>query len=74
MQAIFTNYDIYLFDYEKLFAIIMKFQMRLFKIQGLNTVNLLYKQKEIEHIQMTLDLLNCEFLKRYNYLPIFAPL
>jgi len=74
MQPIFTNYDIYLFDYQTLHKKIMQLNERLYKIRGINAHNEHYKLKEMEHIKITLDVLNCDFLRRYNYLPIFTPL
>ena len=73
MDPIYKLYDIYLMDYITLFDSIMRLNLRIHRLKGVNAVNQQYKIKELDHAQLSLDLLNCEFLKRYHYMPIFLP-
>lgn len=73
MEPIFNQYAIYLMDYQTLFDNLQRLYLRMHRLRGVNAVNTEYKTRELNHIQISVDLLNCEFLKRYNYLPIFLP-
>ena len=73
MEPIYNQYAIYLMDYVTLFDNMQKLNQRIHRLRGTNMVNQQYTARELDHLRISLDLLNCEFLKRYTYLPLFLP-
>ena len=73
MEPIYKTTEIYFWDYEKIHSTIMNLHLRYNKIRGISVSDPQFKTLEMEHIKVSLAILNCEFFRRYKYEPIFPP-
>ena len=76
MEPIYPEREACVWDYDQLQTALQRLLFRKYKIIGLgvSAEGKVYRDTELRHIEESVDILHRIFMKRWGYIPVFAPL